>query len=142
MYLLQPENQPEVDQDELVEDEQLILYKNANFLVKRSDYNLDQLTRSADILLRPFGMQGIEAIGGRLYLTNYRLLFASHAFNRVTGTFSISLSTITDVKNTSILFVRKLTVSTSTQSFEFIAWNIPYLITAILAARDSLNPCV
>ncbi len=82
MYLLQPENQPEVDQDELVEDEQLILYKNANFLVKRSDYNLDQLTRSADILLRPFGMQGTEAIGGRLYLTNYRLLFASHAFNR------------------------------------------------------------
>ena len=139
MYLLQPENQPEIDQSALVEDEQLILHKNANFLIKRSDYSLDQLTRGADILLRPLGMQGMEAIGGKLYLTNYRLIFTSHAFNRVTGTFSIYLSTITDVKNTSVLFARKFTVSTSNQSFEFIAWNIPYLIIVILAARESLG---
>ena len=139
MYLLQPENQPEIDQSALVEDEQLILHKNANFLSKRSDYSLDQLTRGADILLRPLGMQGMEAIGGKLYLTNYRLIFTSHAFNRVTGTFSIYLSTITDVKNTSVLFARKFTVSTSNQSFEFIAWNIPYLIIVILAARESLG---
>lgn len=142
MDWLQPENQLDVDQNELLKDEQLILYKNANFLIKRSDYNLDQLTRGADILLRPFGMQGTEAIGGKLYLTNHRILFTSHAFNRVTGTFSIYLSTITDVKNTSILFVQKFTVSTSIQSFEFVAWNIPYLIATILLARDSLNPHV
>lgn len=142
MYLLQPENQPGVDQLESPKAEQLILCKNANFLIKRSDYNLDQLTRGADILLRPFGMQGTEAIGGKLYLTNYRILFASHAFNRVTGIFSIYLSTLTDVRNTSILFVQKLTVSTSTQSFEFVVWNVPYLIAAILSVRGSLKPHV
>lgn len=137
---LQPENQPDVNQNALLEGELLILYKNANFLIKRSDYNLDQLTRGADVLLRPFGMQGTEAIGGKLYLTNYRLLFTSHAFNRVTGTFSIYLSTITDVKNTSILLARKFMVSTTAQSFEFVTWNIPHLISVILSARDNLNP--
>ncbi len=140
MDFLQPENQSDVNRDELLKDEQLLLYKNANFLARRSDYNLDQLTLGVDILLRPFGMQGTEAIGGKLYVTNYRLLFISHAFNRITGTFSIDLSTITGVENTSIMFVRKLMVSTSIQSFEFIAWNIPDLIAAILSARDGLHP--
>lgn len=38
--------------------------------------------------------RGIEAVGGRLYLTNHRLVFESHAFNIQTGATIIPLTSI------------------------------------------------
>ncbi len=42
--------------------------------------------------------RGIEAVGGKLYLTNQRLVFESHAFNIQTGATIIPLSSVTGVR--------------------------------------------
>lgn len=39
-----------------------------------------------------------ETVGGRLYLTNLRLIFESYAFNAQTGTTIIALTAITGVR--------------------------------------------
>lgn len=43
-------------------------------------------------------MRGWEGVGGRLYLTNRRLVFESHAINLQTGTTDIPLADIVDAK--------------------------------------------
>ncbi len=42
--------------------------------------------------------KGVEAVGGKLYLTNKRLIFKSHSFNIQNHEFSISLSEVDKVK--------------------------------------------
>ena len=128
-----------VSQDELLEGEKLILSKNANAVIKRSDYDLNELTPGIDFLLRYFGMNGTEAIGGRLHLTNYRLIFKSHPVNRVTGKFSVFLTTIKDVEDTSVFVSKKIAISTQTQRFEFVVWGIPQLIAAIESAKNNID---
>lgn len=109
-----------VDQSELLRGEKFILSRNANVIIKRSDYNLGEIIPGTDFLLGVFGKKGMEGIGGRLHLTNYRLIFKSHSINRVTGKFSIFLSAIKDVKDTSVFLSKKIAVSTQTQIFEFV----------------------
>ena len=75
----------------------------------------------------------------KLYLTNYRLIFKSHAMNRVTGKFSIFLPTIKSVSDTSQFFTKRIKVATYTQDFEFILWGIPPFIQAINSALSFLT---
>ena len=42
--------------------------------------------------------RGIETVGGRLYLTNQRAVFESHAFNVQTGVTAIPLESITGAR--------------------------------------------
>ncbi len=42
--------------------------------------------------------RGIETVGGKLFLTNQRLLFQSHAFNVQTGPTQIELSDVSGTK--------------------------------------------
>ncbi len=44
--------------------------------------------------------KGVEAVGGKLYLTDQRLVFESHAFNVQTGATAIPLETISRVEKT------------------------------------------
>lgn len=85
-------------------------------------------------------MKGKEAIGGKLYLTNYRILFKAHRLNRLSGKFSIALPTIQSLKDTSRLLAKRMEVGTGTQMFEFVVWGIPELIKAVQGARDGLAP--
>lgn len=67
-----------------------------------------------------------EALGGMLYLTNYRVIFKSHKFNRVTGTFSILLPDVQEVTNTSRFLMRKLEILIKgLDKFEFVIWGVP-----------------
>ncbi len=43
-------------------------------------------------------MRGLEGVGGRIYITNQRLIFESHSFNIQTGAEVIVLSSIIDTK--------------------------------------------
>src|SRR5690349_4683879 len=108
-------NWQHVEQSELLLGETPMMSKNANAL--------------------PIPNQYFVSIGGRLHLTNYRLLFKSHAINQLTGKFSLLLPTITEVKDTSGWLRKKIMISTQTQHIEFIIWGIPPLIAAINAAR-------
>lgn len=81
-----------------------------------------------------------ETISGTIFLTNYRLFFQSHGANRFSGTLSIILPTVVDVRDTSRFLTKKMDVSTSNYDFEFTAWGIPKLIAAVNESRAALKP--
>jgi len=75
--------------------ENVLMKRNADALVNIKDCPPKQVLRRR---FSPAEIKNMEDIGGNLYLTNYRLLFQSHApFNRLTGKFSISILTIQSV---------------------------------------------
>ena len=127
-----------IDQIDLLSGESVILSKGANAVIKISDYGLSRF--AFDQLMWTVGMKGKEAIGGKLHLTNYRLIFKSHPLNRLGGKFSIFLPTIWEVKDVSGLISKKIEVFTQTQEFEFVVWGIPALITAIKSSKSKLDP--
>jgi len=122
---------------DLLTGETLILSKGANALIKPNEVGLSRF--AFDHLLPLVGMKGKEAIGGKLHVTNFRLVFAAHAINRLTGKFSIFLPTIQDVRDTSGLIAQKIEVNTRTQKFEFVVWGIPALLEAIQKAKTGLT---
>lgn len=126
-----------LDDEDLLPGEGVVLRKNANAVI---DVRAAGLSRFAfDDLMWLVGMRGKEAIGGRLYLTNYRLVFKSHRFNRVRGTFSVFLPCVEEVRNTSFAVTRQVTVSTATQDSTFVVWGVPELVQAIRRCRDAFD---
>ena len=79
--------------------EELLLSKKANFVIAVSEYGLSRFV--ADDLMWIAGLEGKEAIGGKLYVTNYRLISISHSLNRISGFFEIFLPAITKTYNSS-----------------------------------------
>jgi hypothetical protein len=120
-----------------LQGEKLLVTKSANAVIKLSDLHLSPLP--VDHLMPLVNMRGKEAIGGKLELTNYRLLFVSHAANRVTGKFSVLLPTIQGLRDASRFFAKKLEVQTATQTYEFVVWGVPQLIAQIEGAKAALS---
>ena len=123
---------------DLLPTEAVLLSKNANVVIRPDEYGLSQF--AFDGLMDAVGMYGREAIGGRVHLTNYRLVFKSHAVNRARGAFSLFLPTIREVRNTSSGVKRQIDVATTTQAFTFIMWGVPSVIAAIESAKAALDP--
>ena len=121
----------QLEQGELLSHETVITDKMAGAFVKLSDYNLRSLSY--------LNWAGTEKIGGKLHLTNYRLVFTSNSFNRVVGTFSIFLPTILEITNTSFLVDRRIEIRTQAQVFEFQIWGIPEFTARIVSTRDSID---
>jgi hypothetical protein len=122
---------------DLLPGEAVILTKNANAVI---DVGAAGLSRFAyDDLMWAVGMAGREAIGGRLHLTNYRLVFKAHALNRMRGRFSVFLPTVRRVGDASAGIVRRIEVLTGTQRFTFVVWGVPRTIAAIDQARAALG---
>lgn len=128
--------------DYLLPGENIIETKGANFLLRLDENELRQFgVFGVDSEMRLLGLgEGKESIGGKLYLTNFRLFFHSHSVNRFTGSLSIFLPKIIETKQTSGLITKVMEVVTLDYSFEFIAWGVPKFMTAVAAARDSLLP--
>ncbi|MET8860368.1 hypothetical protein [Streptomyces sp. NPDC004579] len=123
--------------EDLLPGEGIILRKNANAVI---DVRQAGLSRFAfDDLMWLVGMRNKEAIGGRLYVTNYRLVFISHRFNRVRGTFSIFLPCIDEVRDSSFAATRQITVHTGTQDFTFVIWGIPRLLDTVDECRAEFD---
>lgn len=112
----------ELTNHDLLPDEHILFSKRANAVVKR-------------------GIGGImgEAIGGELYLTNYRLIFKSHIFNRLRGKFSIFLPTITEMRDSSSILAKKVTIVTKIIEFEFVIWKIHIFIKSVESAKTELK---
>lgn len=124
--------------------ENVIVTKGANFLLHLDEYGLPRFGLfglDAQMLLAGLPEKH-ESIGGWLYLTNFRLFFQSHRFNRFKGTFSIYLQNIIEAKEISqpLTLSKVMQVITDNHNFEFVVWKIPKLMTAINAARDSISP--
>lgn len=71
-------------------------------------------------------MRGIEGVGGKLYITNQRLIFESHSFNIQSGNEIINLRDISAVEKvwTKILGIplapNGLKVTTATDEYSFV----------------------
>ncbi len=124
-------------QNHLLQHEQKIQTKGANAIISLSDYGLSKFV--ADGLMWTIGMKGQEAIGGMIHLTNYRLVFISHYFNRVRGSFSIFLPAIVSATDTSSGFVRTLTITTRYAKFDFVIWGIEKFQRQIMDAKANID---
>lgn len=126
----------------LFSGESIIETKGANFLLRLDEHGLPRFGLfGVDSEMRLLDLpEGYESIGGKLYLTNFRLFFQSHRINRFTGTLSIFLPTIIETKDTSHFVSKIMEVVTPSHAFGFVVWGIPKLVAAITAARDSLSP--
>lgn len=118
--------------------ESIIETKSANFVLRLDEHGLPRFRFDGAMGL--VGMVGQEAIGGKLYLTNFRLFFQSHSVNRFNGAFSIFLPSIVETKNTSRFVTKKMEVATPSYRFEFVVWGIPALMAATASARGALTP--
>ena len=128
----------DLEATELLEGEQASLSKAANAVIKLSDYGLKNLPY--DQLMNLVGFKNKEAVGGKLHLTNYRLVFKAHPINRVQGKFSIFLPALTGLKNTSPNFLTKrLEVRTELQVFEFVVWGVDDFIRSATERQQALT---
>lgn len=125
-------------EEDLLPGEQVVLDKSANAMIRVSEFGLSRF--AFDRVMVATGLGDVEAIGGKLYVTDYRVLFKSHTVNRVRGAFSIFLPTVRELRDTSAGIKRQLEVSSSTQRFTFVIWGIPKVIAAIENARARLAP--
>jgi hypothetical protein len=124
----------QLSQDELLSCETIVADMPADVHVELSAFNL----RSAGT--RNWG--GTELILGTLHLTNYRLVFCTNTWQRVEGNFSIFLSTILEVKNTSFFLGRSMEVHTDSHVVKigFTRFTgIPAFIARIVSTRDSID---
>jgi hypothetical protein len=118
---------------DLLPGEASILTKKANFLVSLKKENLRRLHFTNYIQIDG---SDAEAVGGKAHLTNYRLLFKSHALNRLRGTNSVWLPSVTSVNAT---FVR-LVLETEVQRFEYVMWFKTEIVQAIKTQVAGFTP--
>lgn len=122
---------------ELIAGERVLHSQPANLIVRPKDFALGDF--AFDDLFWLLGMRHKEAIGGTLHLSNLRLLFKSHRLNRVQGTLSVFLPTISQVEDTSFLLLRRFSVRTGVARLEFVASQAGQLVTRIEQAREELS---
>ncbi|PKW05503.1 hypothetical protein SAMN05428944_7472 [Streptomyces sp. 1222.5] len=123
--------------EDLFPGEHIVLQKNANAVI---DVRESGLSRFAfDDLMWLVGMDGKEAIGGRAFLTNYRLVFKAHSVNRMRGSFSVFLPSVLDVRNSSVAVTRKATLTTALQELTLVLWGVPRFIDAVRTACTTLG---
>lgn len=122
-----------LDDGDLLAGERVLHSTLANLVVRPKDFGLSKFAFGD--LLWLAGMQDKEAIGGGLHLTTHRLVFKSHRLNRLRGSVSIFLPTIVDLRNSSFLLSRKLSLSTGFARVELITPQVDLLIERIGQAR-------
>ena len=89
--------------------------------------------------------RGWEAVGGRLFLTNARLVFASHSFNVQTGPVEILLADIRQVMPCWTKFLgllpianNSLAISTDQGEHRFVVHGRTEWVKAIHSARAAI----
>jgi hypothetical protein len=122
----------------LLPAEIVLMKEGANYTIRLRDYQLP--TSAFRVLMPLIGMAGKEAVGGLLYVTNYRLIFQTHEINRVQGTFDIFLPTIRNLQNKSFLFIRRIRITTGTHTYELVVSDVPALMATIEQGQHALTP--
>lgn len=128
----------ELPADMLLPGEQILVTKLANLVVEPKNFGLQDFAFGD--FLAAVGMNDKESIGGAIHLTNYRIVFKSHRFNRIRGITSIFLPTIGQLDNRTVFIFRKLAVSTVTAELEFVIADVDSVIEKITHAREQFDP--
>ncbi len=119
--------------NDLLPGERWLRTKFANMVLSVKEYGLSRF--AFDKYMGLVGMAGQEAIGGKAHLTNYRIIFKSHAINRVRGSHSILLPNVTDITAGFL----NLYVETELQKFKFVMWFKKQFIADAQAAKRALE---
>jgi len=130
--------QVSLDSSDLLPNESIILSSSANLIIQPKEFGLGKF--AFDDLLWTVGMKDKESLGGLLHLTNLRLIFKSHKYNRVRGKTSIFLPSVRDLKNSSFFVFKKLTVSTTSVQVDFVVSEVNDFINKIRATQDQVTP--
>ncbi|MDM5153664.1 hypothetical protein QUF88_07435 [Bacillus sp. DX1.1] len=120
-----------LEQNELFEGERVVIERKANAIINFKDFGMEKIKHS------PFRKK--EAIGGKLYVTNYRFIFKSHSLNRVRGMYSILLPTIQSVRDISFLLVKKIEVISNGNTYVFVVWGIKELLEEVERVKSNLS---
>lgn len=118
---------------DLLPGETLIMSKFSNMVICINEAGLSRFP--FDEYMGLIGMEGKEALGGKLHLTNYRIIFKTHFLNRVRGTYSIFLPNIISVKSS----FNMLTIETKNQTIEFVVWFKEGLVNALSRERENIG---
>jgi hypothetical protein len=121
----------------LLSGEAILSELPANFIINISQYGLSRFC--ADGLMWTVGLQGKEALGGRLFVTNYRVIFATHPLNRVTGEISIPLDIVSGVQNRSVFIMKRVAVLCALGELEFVVWNVGRFMACVEEGRRVLD---
>ncbi|TAL43019.1 MAG: hypothetical protein EPN91_07225 [Salinibacterium sp.] len=121
---------------ELAPGERIILAKAANLIINSGDFGMDPIEGAAGRRSMMRGL-GDESLGGRLYLTNRRIVFQTHAMNRLLGTVPIPLKSLTSFTDVSFGLSKMMKLEWDNESCVFVVWGIPRLLKEIEAARNS-----
>ena len=119
---------------DLLPDETKLMTKGANLIVSVKESGLTRF--AGDKLFWNTGMEGKEALGGLVHLTNYRLIFKPHMVNRLHGSHSIFLPNIQSITTG----FNRLYVDTELQRFTFVIWFRTAFIEATQKAVNSFTP--
>lgn len=130
-------DQTSLEEAVLLPGERILLTKQANLVVNPEDFGLENF--AFDDLLWAVGMKNRESLGGAMHLTNYRILFKTHRYNRLRGMISIFLPTIQQLENRTVLIFRKLAVTTVTGKVELVVSDVDDVISQIASARDQID---
>jgi hypothetical protein len=123
-----------LEPSDLLPGERKLMTKGANLIVSVKEAGLSRFI--GDKYMWVTGMQGKEAIGGLVHLTNYRLIFKSHFMNRLRGSHSIFLPNITSITKG----FNRLHIDTEIQQFTFVIWFWTAFIENTQKAANSFSP--
>lgn len=123
---------------ELLPSEQSLYRGKANAVVRPTDYGLGLF--AAGDLLGLVGMKGKEAIGGHLEVTNLRVAFEAHGFNRLRGTFSTPLHAVLSANRYASGLTVGLEINTKAANLQFVSWSPSKAIEAIALAKTMFGP--
>jgi hypothetical protein len=112
--------------DDLYTGESVLISKPANMFI-----DLSAQTRWLVLI-----GQKREALGGKLFLTNYRLVFESHSLNSIICKVSFPLHTITGLRDMSWSILKKMAVDTAAGSAIFVVWGVRQFINT---AQETMN---
>jgi hypothetical protein len=130
--------QIELDSDELLPGERLLDSRLANLVVKPADFGIGEASLGDLYFLA--GMRGREIVGGALHLTNLRLLFKAHRWNRLRGRLSVFLPQIEGCEPRARWPYRRLALQACGLELELAAIDRDGLLALIEAARSDFGP--
>lgn len=122
-----------MDPGPLLDGESVMYSGRVNALISPSEHGLSQF--AADQLLDRIGAEGQEAIGGKLFVTQARIIFSSHRLNRLSGRLSTPLSVVDSYQRFKSGLLRGLEVRTQAANQSYVSWSAGKAIRTLEEAK-------
>ncbi|MFI9811752.1 hypothetical protein [Saccharothrix variisporea] len=113
----------------LVPSEHVLFIGKSNAVIVPGEHGLSRF--AADELMPLVGLAGQEAIGGKLHVTNLRLVFCAHPFNRLRGSLSTPLPAVTAIRPWRSGLTIGVEVESGVATQRYVIWSRKKLIETV-----------